>query len=218
LVLVISLSCKKRSADEIPDEGIIVYNINYMEESVGNYSAGILPHKMESRFKKGMVKNSIEGALGFFSLVNVSDLNEMTNTTFLKFIDKKYVYHGKKKEPPCCFAGLDGMDIEFTEGTKQIINYTCNEAIVTFPGTDRKSFAVYYTTEINFDEPNAVGPFKDIPGILMEFHANLGATSVLMVAEKYIPGTIPEKEFILPRNYKEINKHEFEDIMNALLE
>ncbi len=215
---MINLSCKKRSADIAPEEGLIVYNINYLEESVGNYSSGILPHKMESRFKEGMVKNSIEGALGFFSLVNISNLDEMTNTTLLKFIDKKYVYRGKKKEPPCCFTGFDGMEIEFTDSTKKIIDYTCNEAIVSFPGTDRKSFAIYYTTEINFDEPNAVSPYKEIPGILMEFTATLGGTSVIMVAEKYLRGNIPDKEFILPRNYMEINKNELEDIMNALLD
>ena len=188
-----------------------------MDETIGGYSSGILPQKMESRFKKGMVKNTIEGALGFFSLVNIANLNEMTNTTFLKFIDKKYVYQGKRREPPCCFAGLEGMELKFTNSTKQILNYACQEAIVSFPGTTKKSFPVYYTTEINFDEPNATSPFKEIPGILMEFHATLGTTMVIMVAEKYLPGKVPDKEFIIPKHYKEINKNELENILNALL-
>ena len=50
-----------------------------------NQSAIILlvfyPIEWNPVLKKGMVKNSIEGALGFFSLVNISDLDEMTNTT-----------------------------------------------------------------------------------------------------------------------------------------
>lgn len=218
LLLVIFHSCKKRPPDIRPAEGIIVYQILYLDETVGGYSSGILPQKMESRFKEGMVKNTIEGALGFFSLVNISDLDEMTNTTFLKFIDKKYVYRGKKKEPPCCFAGLEGMEVKFTNSTKQILNYDCQEAIVSFPGTTKKSFPIYYTTEINFDEPNATSPFKEIPGILMEFHATLGQTMVIMVAEKYLPGKVPDKEFIIPKHYKEINKNELENILNALLD
>ncbi len=189
-----------------------------MDETVGGYSTGILPQKMESRFKKGKVKNTIEGALGFFSLINISDIEAMTNTTFLKFIDKKYVYIGKKKEPPCCFAGFKNMDIEFTDNTKQIIDYTCQEAVVSFPGTDRKSFSVYYTTDIKCNKPNATGPFKEIPGILMEFHAILGTTEVVMVAEKFQSETIPDKEFIIPKHYKEINKNELENILNALLQ
>jgi GLPGLI family protein len=218
LLLVIIHSCKKRPPDTRPEEGIIVYQINYMDETVGGYSSGILPQKMESRFKGGMVKNTIEGALGFFSLINISNIEEMTNTTFLKFIDKKYVYRGKKKEPPCCFGGLEGMEIKFTNSTKQILNYTCQEAIVTFPGTAKESFPVYYTTEINFDDPNATSPFKEIPGILMEFHATLGQTMVIMVAEKFLPVIVPDKEFIIPKHYKEINKNELENILNALLE
>lgn len=218
LILVLSNSCKTRSGAIKDEEGIISYQINYLDETIGGYSSGILPQKMESRFKKGKVKNTIEGALGFFSLINISDLEEMTNTTFLKFIDKKYVYIGKKKEPPCCFTGFKEMEIEFTDNTKQIIDYTCQEAIATFPGTDRQSFSVYYTTDINCYKPNATGPFRDIPGILMEFHAFLGSTEVIMVAEKYQSEKIPDKEFIIPKHYKEINKNELENILHALLE
>jgi GLPGLI family protein len=217
LVLIINLSCTRRSYEKAPEQGTIVYAIEYLDP-VGNYSDGILPHRMEASFKDGMVKNSIEGALGFFSLINITDLDEMTNTTLLKLIDKKYVYRGKRKEPPCCFMGLDGMDISFTENTKRILNFKCNEAIVSFPGSKRESFPVFYTTEINFNDPNALSPFKEIPGILMEFHAILGNTNVLVVAEKYVPGKVPNKVFSIPRNYKEINKNELEDIMNAILE
>jgi GLPGLI family protein len=218
LILVLFNSCKKRSESIKDDEGIIFYHINYLDETIGGYSSGILPQKMESRFKKGKVKNTIEGALGFFSLINISDINEMTNTTCLKFIDKKYVYKGKKKESPCCFAGFKDMDIEFTDNTKQIINYTCQEAVITFPETDRQSFSVYYTTDIKCNKPNATGPFREIPGILMEFHAILGPTEVIMIAEKFQSESIPDKEFIIPKHYKEINKKELENILNALLE
>jgi len=218
LILVVFNSCKYRSAAIKEDEGIIFYHINYLDDKVGGYSAGILPQKMESRFKKGKVKNTIEGALGFFSLINISDIDEMTNTTFLKFIDKKYVYKGKKREPPCCFAGFQEMEIEFTDNTKQIINYICKEAVVSFPGTDRQGFSVYYTTDIKCNKPNATGPFREIPGIMMEFRAILGTTEVIMIAEKFQSENIPDKEFIVPKHYKEINKNELENILNALLE
>ena len=218
LILVIFNSCNKRSEEIKDEEGIIYYHINYLDETIGGYSSGILPQKMESRFKKGKVKNTIEGALGFFGLINISDIDEMTNTTLLKFIDKKYVYKGKKKESPCCFAGFEGMDIDFTDNTKQIINYTCQEAVVSFPGTNKQSFLVYYTTDIKCNKPNATGPFREIPGILMEFHAILGATEVIMIAEKFQSENIPDKEFIIPKHYKEINKKELENVLKALLE
>lgn len=217
LLPVLTYSCKK-SPDTRPEEGIIIYKIHYFDESINGYSKGLLPQQMVSRFKNNKVKNTIEGALGFFCLINISDLEEMTNTTSLKFIDKKYVYRGKKKEPPCCFSGFENVEIEFTDVTKNIINYSCHEAVVSFPGTTRKSFPVYYTTEINIDEPNATSPFKEIPGILMEFHAIIGKTRVIMVAEKYLPEKIADKEFIVPRHYKEVDKEELENILNALLE
>jgi GLPGLI family protein len=218
LILIVTNSCNKHRGAFREDQGIISYKINYLEETVGGYAAGILPQKMESRFKNGKVKNTIEGALGFFSLINISDLDEMTNTTFLKFIDKKYVYKGKKKEPPCCFAGYKDMDIKFTDNTKEIINYTCQEAVVSFPNNGRQGFSVFYTMDIKCEKPNATGPFREIPGILMEFHAILGTTEVVMMAEKYQSVNIPDKEFMIPKHYKEINKNELESILNALLD
>jgi hypothetical protein len=52
----------------------------------------------------------------------------------------------------------------------------------------------------------------------MEFHATLGDANVIMVAEKYVPERIPDKEFIISKHYTEINKNELENILNALLD
>jgi GLPGLI family protein len=173
---------------------------------------------MEVKFKKDKLKNTIEGAMGFFSLINITDLNELTNATFLKFIDKKYVYIGQKKEKPVIMKPLEGMKITFTDETKEIIGLTGKKAIISFPGTDIDSFPIYYTTEINFKNPNIISPYKDIPGVLLEFRANLGQSEIQMIAENYKIENLPDKEFHFPRNYREISKQDMERILNALLE
>ena len=218
LLLVSVISCKKKPSAEKSDEGIIEYRIIYLEDKVGSFSQNLLPQTMEMKFKKNKIKNTIQGAMGFFSLINIADLNEMTNSTFLKFIDKKYVYRSQKKEKPLYIMPPEEMTITFTDETKEIIGLTGKKAIVSFPGKDNNSFPIYYTTEIKLKNPNITSPYKDVPGVLLEFHANLGQSEIHLVAEKYIPEYLPDKEFYYPRNYKEISKQEMEKILNALLE
>ena len=217
LIGVIAFSCK-RKAPEPDNQGIIEYKIIYLQDGIGNYSSGILPQSMTMTYRGDKIKSSIEGAMGFFHLVNIADLSEYTNTTFLKFIDKRYVYSGKKKEDPCCIGLQNSLEITFTDNTKEILGYSCKEAIVSFPETDRHSFPVYYTTEIDIKKPNSTSPFKEIPGVLMEFQTTLGQSDIMMVAEKVRQVAIPEKEFELLQNYKTVNKIEMESIFNALLE
>ncbi len=218
MLLVVAFSCRKGSHEAKSDEGTIEYRIIYPDDKIGSVSPSLLPQTMEVKFKKDKLKNTIEGAMGFFSLINITDLDEMTNATFLKFIDKKYVYKGQKKEQPYIMTPLEGMKITFTDETKEIIGLTGKKAIVFFPGTDNDSFPIYYTTEINVKNPNITSPYKDIPGVLLEFRANLGQSEIHMVAEKYKPEYLPDKEFNFPRNYREISKQDMEKILNALLE
>jgi len=218
MLLVVAFSCKRKPHEEKSDEGIIEYRIIYPDDKIGSVSPSLLPQTMEVKFKKDKLKNTIEGAMGFFSLINITDLNELTNATFLKFIDKKYVYIGQKKEKPVIMTPLEGMKITFTDETKEIIGLTGKKAIVSFPGTDNDSFPIYYTTEINVKNPNITSPYKDIPGVLLEFRANLGQSEIHMIAEKYKTENLPDKEFHFPRNYREISKQDMERILNALLE
>ena len=62
---------------------MIEYKIVYLQEEIGNFSTGVLPQKMEVVFKEDKVKNTIEGALGFFHLINIADLDKGPIQLFL---------------------------------------------------------------------------------------------------------------------------------------
>jgi len=217
LVIPLVFSCKKKPAGEIP-QGVIEYKIIYMQEEIGNFSTGVLPQTMEVIFKGDKVKNTIEGALGFFHLINVADLDKMTNTTFLKFIDKKYVYKGRKNEDPCCVGNFEDMKITITDETKEIMGLQCTKAIASFKNSEIQSFPLYFSTEIGVPDPNATSPFDDIPGVLMEFQTKLGNSDIIMIAQKYENISINDKEFEDPQNHRMVTRMEIETIFNALLE
>ena len=198
-------------------EGQIKFSISYEQSRVGGYSTTILPREMIVEFSNDMVKNTIEGGLGFFSLVNISDIRNYQNTTWLKFIDKKYIYEGGKKESSCCFGMLDGMKLEFTDDIKEIAGLECMHAVARFPDNGIEPFDIWYTEELGLYNPNGNTPFKDIPGVLLEFNTLMGNTNMHMVATGFDAQHIPQKHFQPPKNYRPVSKAEMESILNALM-
>jgi len=199
-------------------EGVIEYKIIYNQNKIGGYSHTVLPQMMIMQFKKDRLKTTIEGALGFFRLVNVADLHNLKNTTYLKFLDKRYVYLGKKKENACCFGTLEGMTVEFTGNKKNIAGFDCQEAIATFPDTGMDSFHIYYTDQIRIKRPNATSPYYQIPGVMMEFNTSLGDATMRIIAQDFKAMKVPDKEFSVPGDYRRVSKTEIENILHTLME
>lgn len=215
MILLVDCNRGKRSGLA---EGRIEFKITYEQEEVGGYSASLLPSKMTMEFRENMVKNTIQGGMGFFNLVNVSDLNNSQFTTYLKFIDKKYIFKGKENETPCCFGLLDGMDIEFTRQSKEIIGFNCRKAIASFPDDNIDPFDIWYTEELQLDKPNGNSPFQKIPGVLLEFNTIMGNANMHMVAKNCDVTRVPARVFEFPKNYTQVSKLEIETILNALLD
>ncbi len=217
LLVILLVDCNRGKRPGL-SEGRIEYKITYEQQEIGGYSASLLPSKMTMEFRDNMVKNTIQGGMGFFNLVNVSDLNNYKFITYLKFIDKRYIFKGDKNEPPCCFGLMDGMDIEFTRQTKEIIGFDCRKAIASFPDDGIESFDIWYTEELQLDKPNGNSPFQKIPGVLLEFNTIMGNANMHMVAKSCDVTRIPVRIFELPKNYTQVSKLEIETILNALLD
>ncbi len=217
LLVILLANCNREKRPGLA-EGRIEFKITYEQQEIGGYSASLLPSKMTMEFRDNMVKNTIQGGMGFFNLVNLSDLNNYQFITYLKFIDKKYIFKGDKNEPPCCFGLMDGMDIEFTRQTKEIIGFDCRKAIASFPDGGIESFDIWYTEELQLNKPNGKSPFQKIPGVLLEFNTIMGNANMHMVAKRCDVTRIPARIFELPKNYTQVSKLEIETILNALLD
>ena len=216
LLILLLVNCKRKPPAESA-EGQIKFKISYAQEKVGGYSTSFLPKEMIMEYSNNMVKSTIAGGLGFFVLVNVSNLKSYQHTTWLKFIDKKYIYEGDKRESPCCFGMLADMQLEFTNKTKEITGLICKHAIASFRNNEIEPFDIWYTDELGIVNPNSNSPFNDIPGVLLEFNTLMGNANMHMVATSRSIQKIPPKQFMAPNNYRPVTKEEIDRILEALM-
>ena len=216
VLILMSSGCRKKAGTGAA-EGKIRFGITYEQSHVGGYSTAILPKEMIMEFSDDKVMSTIEGGLGFFSMIHVTDLSHSQHSTWIKFIDKRYIYEGNRRESPCCFGMLDGMHLEFTDSTKEIAGLQCLKAIASFPDNGIESFDIWYTEELGLENPNINTPFEEIPGVLLEFNTLMGNTNMHMSATAFEARHIPQKKFLSPQNYRPVSKSEMESILNALL-
>ena len=110
------------------------------------------------------------------------------------------------------------MQLEFTDSVRQIAGLECRQAIASFPGNAINPFNIWYTEEIRISNPNGNSPFRDIPGVMLEFNTLMGNANMHMTATGYVPLHISQKQFQAPKNFRPVSKEEMDRILSALLD
>ncbi|MFP4448122.1 MAG: hypothetical protein ACLFPH_05265 [Bacteroidales bacterium] len=216
--VVIFHSCKEYDRSEKVTEGYIVYDIEYMDDSLNRIVKSVLPNEMKVKFKNNSIKNQMEGFSNFFNFTHIKNTNENTNTTLLTILDKKYKYTEKINDPSIFFKDRPDIQIEYTDEEKKIAGYNCKKIKIVLPGNnnDSEKFNVYYTDSILIEGFNSHTPFRSIEGVLMEFQLDFYDIPMKLKAKEVKEREIPPEEFEISDEYQPINKKTMEEIIALL--
>lgn len=219
-MILVANSCKKSAPKGSITEGVIEYNIEYLENNMQkNIPTNLLPKKMTMKFKDNISKREIEGFMGLFSLMLITDHEEMTTTAFLKVLGKKYYYKGESREKTFCFDEIPGMKVDPNHGIgKKIAGLKCRKGKVTFKQEKKEPFNFFYTREIRLKNPNFGNPYKKVDGVLMNFQVKLNKLRMQLSAGKFTGNNISDEEFEVPPDYKKVTMKDMDEILNTLME
>ncbi len=220
LILILSVfvfqSCRFPIGKKPISQGIMKYNITYLEDENQNPIISLMPSFLDMKFKNNSVAMEVEGWMGVFktSFIKVGKSDE--SITLLKMLNKKYCYRSDSSDGFLGFNDYHDPVIEFDDSVKEILNYTCKHAKVTIP--DRNlTFNVFYTMDINIEHPNDYTPFAKIPGVLMEFQIEINKIPMYLIASEIIESDIPDEVFEIPSDYEIVPKEELEKIFASLI-
>lgn len=197
------------------DEGIIEYDIVFLDNEKDNPLIALLPTTMTLYFKDDITITRIEGFMGLFSFAYMTDIDANANYTILRILDKTYVCKQKNGNLAYGYSDMQKIKIEETSARKKILEFTCRKALITIINGDINSFNVYYTDEIDIEDPNINNPFHEINGVLLEFQVKMHDINMKFHATSFIEKEIAMECFSLPNNYKSVNKREMHEIMQS---
>lgn len=195
-------------------QGLIEYNLKYLEDENKNPIISLLPETMTFQFKDNNLSQSVEGWMGIFKMGGIYNINDKTTTAFLKVLADKYIYQG---ESAFGYNEYPGMKIEYVDEVKEIAGFKCKRANIEIPGGEIENFSIFYTEDIKLDNANLFNPFKEVPGVLLEFQYEMFDITTCLTATKVEKIEVNDEIFEVPAGYKRVSKEEMEEVINNLM-
>lgn len=118
-------------------------------------------------------------------------LREFGSTKYISYLDGN-----KRKEKNRKYEGIKFIA---TNDKKTILGFECNKVVANL--ADGSTYDVYYTTSIKPSTTQYEYQFKDLPGLALEYEAELehGKTKVKYVASKITLLPVPVAKFDAPK-------------------
>lgn len=197
-------------------EGTLKYKITYLQSEKENPIVSLMPGYLQMSFKDNSVRMDVEGWMGIFksTFIRQYDLNRSVN--MLKMMNKKYYYVCSGSTDFMGMQTYNDVSVSFDDEMKKILDFDCKHARVT-ADSGQLVFDLYYTTDIAIEAPNNQSPFKEIPGVLMEFQIKINGISMYLEAAEIKEVDIPDEEFKIPDNYEEVAKDTIDKIFSGLI-
>lgn len=209
-------SCKDSISDK--SEGVIEYKVTYPKMDKTNFMLDFMPKEMRMYFKDNKYITTITAGMGTFKTEFVCDQAANEFFQLVKLINKKYVLKLTGEEIPKTLESLPEYQIEFTDEYKEILGYTCKKAIVTINNESNDAFSVYYTNEINIENPNWCNQFAPIKGVMLEYQYDKYDICMRFEAKKITYEKVKDNVFEIPSDYKAVTFDEMEQEMTEIFD
>lgn len=213
-ILALSLgSCREKGGKDL-NEGEIHFTIDYIGYD-GVVPLEMLPKNAIVSFKKDKVLFEMTG-IGKSGVINLSNPEKGIYDTYYSLFTSRYYYTAVAGEIFPGFEAMEGMVVKKTNSTSVICGFNCKSAEVTFPGKSDKVHEIWYTDEINVENPNAFNPFHEIDGVLMSFFFFLGPSELQFEAETVYKKEIPDETFDRRDKFRRVSREDIIDEMNKM--
>jgi hypothetical protein len=186
------------------EEGLIEFDTKGVDEKHPLY--GLAPSSATLKFKGD--KFAIEmSTMGMFNTTIIGDYKAKTITQTVKFLDIKQACI--QNEADIIAENQDFLlKIEESSETKKIAGLKCHKAKVTKVHEPNVSFDVWYTKELGMENCNALTPYAELKGVLMDYRIKKMGLEMHFVAKSYKNVNIPDNTFEIPASMKIISQEE----------
>jgi hypothetical protein len=199
-------SCSSPTNPKYISEGVIEYKATPLDPD--NSMASLAPSKMLVKFKDNFCVAEMTAGMGLFATSFISDPVHKNFIHMVKLINQKFAVvmgpDSLKKEIDADPKPI----IEKLPETKLIAGYTCKKARVSFANNASPAFDIWYTKELNIENPNWSNPYHEIDGVLMEYQLKRYGLELRFNAVSVSKASIDESIFTLPSEYKLISRAE----------
>ncbi|WP_462318325.1 hypothetical protein [Marinilabilia sp.] len=221
LIFSFLLGCqnKKKEAGPAISEGSVKYTISYTPEIMEKSFSFLLPEEMTYYFRNGSERISFKGELGLYSLDFISDHSTDSSSTLLKIINKKMFVPSSESKKLFIFRSLKEGKVKFIKDTtRTILGYEAHKATIDLNDQQKTEIEVWYTPEISTPTTNKNTPFREVPGVMLEFSIYFNDVLFKLTPKAVEKVELPETIFAVPPDYTATTIEEIEQTIAGILQ
>lgn len=205
--------CKHSLFNSRLSEGTIEYKIVVLDSN--NPMAKFAPDKMVIKFKNNLSYAQVIAGMGLFETDFINDEPDKKIVQMVRLLNKKVYYTADTSSVNEELSRTPKLIITPSNETKVIAGYKCKTANVTYGDGKLPPFKIYYTDDIELENPNWATPFKDIQGVLMGYCINRYGFYMQFTASKVEPESIDDDIFKVPAEYRKITKRQIDELYKS---
>lgn len=194
------------------NEGVIEFETKGVDPNHPLY--GFAPSTATLKFKDD--KFALEmSTMGMFNTAIIGDNKEKTLAQTVKFLDIKQACienQAQIAEDNKKFA----IKLEETKETKKILGLKCHKVKVTKLNQPGVTFDVWYTKELGMENCNALTPYAELKGILVDYRIEKMGMELHFTAKKLDKVQVNDNAFEIPASMKIVSKEEMEKFFKNL--
>lgn len=197
IFLLFNLSCKNVGLGN-KNEGEIIFDTKGVDETHPLY--GLAPSSATLKFKED--KFVIEmSTMGMFNTAIIGDNQSKTLSQTVKFMDINQACIETEKEILENNNSYQ-LKIEETKETKKIAGIKCYKLKVTKVSEPNVSFDAWYTKELGKEDCNALTPYNQVKGMLLDYRIKKMGLEMHFSAKKINNIEIDDNVFEIPDKMK----------------
>lgn len=214
LLILVCIALLPEVMAQKPFKGRIVYSISYPGSTVDLAELQELPDKKVILTKKNMIRAELTGENAGLSQIKIVEPERNEVRTMLEIMGDKYVIVKSFEEIDKTISEMPQPEIEYTSETKEILGYTCKKAIARVTnefGIEYES-EIFYTEEIHGDYFHFDTPYREIPGIMLEYSMRIGPLNIYYQAQSVNKKLIVRnRNFHVTRDYQRVTESELRE-------
>lgn len=214
-VILFLNSCSNPFSDKL-SEGTIHYTIDYPLVPEDNIMLDLMPKKMETSFEDNNYKTDIIAGMGLFKTSIIAKVGQENITHSVKMLNKKFASTLNHNDIEKINPELYGTEFKETGEKKIIAGYKCKEVIVLKDNVEK--FKLYYTEEIEIENPNKSAPFERIPGVLMEYEMVNYDIHMHFIADEVFKKEITKEDLDIGEGYEMVSSDRLSKEMQSIFD
>jgi len=185
-------------SQQVISEGVLVYNISIQTGSAEPKMADMLDGATTTIYLKGtQTKSEMLSGLGKES--TIYDSRTGTGVILKDYSGQKLMITLNKDDWQKKNRKYEGITYAISDDEiMNIAGYECKKAIATLK--DGNSFIIYFAPDIKVSNLNYDNPFKNLPGLAVQYEWKSGKMIFKYTLSKITDETVPSSRFEIPKS------------------